>query len=393
MFALNIAQRFLSSDKGQTLGIMLGIAIGVAVQVFVGSLIQGLQVGLVDNTVGAQPQVIINSLSDEGQISDWETICNQIDTQIEGITKIVPTIDAGSFIMKVDDGDIDDPYPILLRGFDLDLANQIYNYYNEDFIGTKPTRKNEVIIGTNIQENLELSLNQNITIQENPSPVLQKFNLTVVGYFDIGVASLNELWVLTPNETVSNIYQFNGNITSINIQIEDYFEADIIAQQISNVLNDETIEVTNWKTENQSLLDGLQGQTASSYMIQAFVLVSVVIGIGSVLAITVLQKSKQIGILKAMGVTDSTAAQIFVFEGLLLGIGGAILGVGIGIGLGWAFTTFALDSNGDPIVDLLINPVFIAGSAIIAVVASMFSALIPARKSTKVTIIEVIRNG
>lgn len=393
MFAFHIARRFLSSDKGQTLGIMLGIAIGVAVQVFVGSLIQGLQVGLVDNTVGAQPQVIINSLSDDGRIADWEAICNQIDAQIEGITKIVPAIDAGSFIMGIENEEIDDPYPILLRGFDLDLANQIYDYYNEDFIGTKPTKENEVIIGLNIQNNLELSLNQNITIQENPSPVLQEFNLTVVGYFDIGVASLNELWVLTPNETVSNLYQFNGNITSINIQIEDYFEADLIAEKITSLLADETIEVTNWKTENQSLLDGLQGQTASSYMIQAFVLISVVIGIGSVLAITVLQKSKQIGILKAMGVTDSTAARIFVFEGLLLGIGGAILGVGIGIGLGWAFTTFALDSNGDPIVDLLINPVFIAGSAIIAVFASMFSALIPARKSTKVSIIEVIRNG
>ncbi|WP_371805073.1 ABC transporter permease [Candidatus Lokiarchaeum ossiferum] len=394
MFAFKIARRFLTSNKSQTFFIILGIAIGVSVQVFVGSLIQGLQVGLVNRTVGAQPQIVITTEAENGLISDWETISQTSIQNIDGINRIITAVDSGAFIMGINSESIEEPTPILLRGFDLESADGIYNYFDETtFAGNKPTKDNEVIIGINLQENLGIEQGQNITIQENPNPILDKFNLTVVGFFDLGVASLNELWIITQNSTVSQIFEYGNNVTSINIQIEDFFEADIIADEIDGLIDNSDIIISNWKAENQQLLDGLNGQTASSIMIQVFVIVSVVIGIGSVLAITVLQKSKQIGILKAMGVTDGTAALIFLFEGLLLGIGGAILGVSLGLGLGFAFTTFALDSTGKPIIDLVIDPKFMILSTFIAIIASMVSALIPAKKSTSLSIIEVIRNG
>ena len=128
-------------------------------------------------------------------------------------------------------------------------------------------------------------------------------------------------------------------------------------------------------------------------MIQVFVLIAVVLGIASVLAITVLQKSKQIGILKAMGIKDSTSSLIFLFQGLLLGVLGGILGVLLGLGLSFSFTRFALNPDGTPVVPLYIDYGFIALSALIALASSTFAALIPARRSSKLNPIEVIRNG
>ena len=128
-------------------------------------------------------------------------------------------------------------------------------------------------------------------------------------------------------------------------------------------------------------------------MIQVFVMISVLLGIASVLAITVVQKSKQIGILKAMGIKDKTASLIFLFQGLLLGIAGGILGVALGLGLAFVFTKFAVNSDGTPVVPLYIDYKFILLSALIAVGASTLAALIPARKSLKLNPIEVIRNA
>ncbi len=129
-------------------------------------------------------------------------------------------------------------------------------------------------------------------------------------------------------------------------------------------------------------------------MIQAFVIISVVLGITSVLAITVLQKSKQLGILKAMGVNDGTSAQIFMFQGLILGVFGAISGVGLGLGLSYAFTTFAVDSTtGQPIIALYIDQNFVLLSMFIAIIACIGASLIPAIRSKRLTVIEVIRNG
>lgn len=176
------------------------------------------------------------------------------------------------------------------------------------------------------------------------------------------------------------------------MQVKDVFKADIIAEELASSLPD-NLKTDNWKAQNAELLSGLNGQSVSSIMIQVFVLVAVVLGIASVLAITVVQKSKQIGILKAMGIKDKTASLIFLFEGLLLGAMGAILGVALGLSLSFMFTKFALNPDGKPVVDLYIDYNFIALSALIALASAALAALIPARHSSKLNPIEVIKNG
>jgi len=128
-------------------------------------------------------------------------------------------------------------------------------------------------------------------------------------------------------------------------------------------------------------------------MIQFFVVVSVVLGIASVLAISVLQKSKQIGILKAMGIKTRQSSLIFLFQGLILGLIGGILGLIIGLGLSISFTIFAVRPDGSPVVPLFIDRNFLLLSFGLAVVASTLAALVPARKSARLDPIEVIRNG
>ncbi len=149
----------------------------------------------------------------------------------------------------------------------------------------------------------------------------------------------------------------------------------------------------NWKAQNESLLSGLQGQSASSLMIQVFVMTSVVIAIASVLAIKVVQKSRQIGILKAMGITDRAASMIFLLEGVILGGAGSVIGVSLGVGLLYSFTTFATNPDGTALIDLYLSPAFVVGSGVVAVLAATLAAVIPARKSSKLSPVEVIRNG
>ena len=176
------------------------------------------------------------------------------------------------------------------------------------------------------------------------------------------------------------------------MQTTDLFNADVIASNLSSTLGND-LKVTNWKDDNAELLSGLNGQSVSSIMIQVFVLISVVLGIASVLAITVLQKSKQIGILKAMGIKDKDASLIFLFEGLILGVIGAFIGVALGLLLGFMFSKFALNPDGTPVVKLFFDFKFIAFSAVIAVLSSTIAALIPARRSSKLNLLEVIKNG
>lgn len=379
-----IAVRFLKSSKGQTLLIALGIAIGISVQIFIGSLIQGLQKSLVDKTIGNQPQISITSLSDDKLITNYEDNIALITSEVDGVKNISTSAD-GPALINVEE----DTYSILVRGFNIEDSDKLYNIKENIIEGTVPKKDFEVLIGKDLQVESGIAVGEDIEVLTNLG---EKETFKVTGVFDLSVASLNKSWVITTLGTAQSMFSMGDKVTGIDMQVDDVFAADTLGTTIRGILGSD-LKVDNWKDQNAQLLSGLSGQSVSSLMIQVFVMISVLLGIASILAITVVQKSKQIGILKAMGIKDSTASLIFLFQGLLLGIGGAILGVILGLLLAFVFTKFALNPDGTPVVPLYVDYRFIAISALIAVGASTLAALIPARKSSKLDPIEVIRNA
>lgn len=381
--ALKIAWRFLTSSKGQTILIILGIAIGVSVQVFIGSLIAGLQQSLIDTAVGRSSQITIRPVNRDDRIPDYEAIITKVKTTEPEISSISPVVDSSAFILANDS-----TYPTLLRGLQFDTADGIYRI-NEGILEGKLPTGDQVMLGKEFMDEAKLKVGDTISLVTASGT---KRDVTVSGIFDLGVTNLNKNWALSEMGLVQSIFDLGDQVTSIESQVSDVFTADVVGANIQKVVPS-SLKVENWKDLNASLLSGLNGQSISSLMIQVFVLVSVVLGIASVLAISVAQKSRQLGILKAMGIRDRIASLIFLLQGFILGIFGAILGVGFGLGLAVAFTKFALNPDGTPVIDLFIDPQFIAISALVALAAATLAALIPARSSSRLEPIEVIRNG
>ena len=381
--AFKIAWRFLSSSKGQTILITLGIAIGVSVQVFIGSLISGLQKDLVNTTIGSSSQVTVKAKNKEDRITDYKVVMDKIKNSGESFTAVSPSADASAFIKNGED-----TFPVLMRGFDIKAANGIYNFKDALIEGTLPS-DNEIILGKELMEEANLSVGDKIDIL---TPLGKTKEVIISGIYDLRVSSLNRSWAVTKLELVQDIFEYGNEVTSIETQVSDVFSADVISDNLTSILSS-NLKVENWKVQNESLLSGLNGQSISSLMIQIFVLVSVILGIASVLAISVLQKSKQLGILKAMGIKNRIASLIFLFQGLILGIFGAILGVGFGLGLAVAFTKFAVNPDGTPVIALFIDPQFIIISGIIAIVSATVASLIPASRSSRLDPMEVIKNG
>lgn len=379
MLSFQIAYRFLRSSLGQTLLIILGISVGVSVQVFIGSLIGGLQESLVDTTIGNSSQITIKS--DEDYIENYISIGDSIDN--DGIKAISYALDTPGTLI---DGATTNP--ILVRGFDLEKAEDIYKLETRLVQGVMPGN-NQIIIGASLFEEMNLSLNDKIDVD---IPLIGSTEVEVVGVYDFNVSAINNSWIITNLSTAQTIIATTDVVSSIEMQLFDVFDAEEIASEIKFDLGTGLV-VTNWIEQNGELLSGLTAQSSSSLMIQVFVTISVVLGITSVLAITVIQKSRQIGILKAMGIKDGTASLIFLFQGFILGIFGAIGGVLLGLGLSYSFTSFVVTETGDPVVPLLIEPGFIMISALVAILSASIASIIPARRSSKLSVIEVIKNG
>ncbi|TCS82079.1 ABC transporter permease [Tepidibacillus fermentans] len=380
-----IALRFLLSSKGQTALIVFGIAIGVSVQIFIGSLIEGLQESLISKTIGNSPQITISSDAEDKAISSYQEITDKIKGLNNEVVHVAVAAD-GPALIKEDKK----TFSVLVRGMNVEDSDKIYNIKSRIYEGQEPINENETIIGKELKQELGVNLGDEIQIITN-SGDLEK--LKVTGFYDLKVASLNKSWMITPLSTSQKLFSFGDKVTSIEMQVKDVFKADETASAIAKILDNKELKVDNWKAQNAELLSGLNGQNISSIMIQIFVLVSVVLGIASVLAISVVQKSKQIGILKAMGIKDRTASFIFLFQGLILGVVGSILGVVFGLFLSYLFSKFALTPEGTPIVELAIHYRFITISALIALASAVVAALIPARGSLKLNPMEVIKNG
>jgi lipoprotein-releasing system permease protein len=385
-FLLQIAYRFLKSNKAQTILITFGIAIGIGVQIFLGLLIQNLQTDLTNNTVGGSAHITIKE-KDSNLIYNIDELEQKVISSSDGVKWASKTLDMPALL-----GDDKKNISVLVRGSDLESSNEIYNFQNSLVDGNMPKKLGEVIIGNEIRDKFNIQLGENIKISTSKGEVKE---VKVVGIFDKKVAAINKSWVVGSIETAQDIFGAatdTGNSIEISVDMKDIFNADIIQNEIKSVLP-ETARIANWKDENKALLSGLAGQSASSYTIQVFVMVSVIVGISGILAVSVMQKNKQLGILKAMGIKDRKASQIFLIQGLIFGVSGGILGGIIGVGLFKGFTTFVKNSEGMPIVSGGINYTFILISILIGIVASIIASLIPARQSLKLNPVEIIRNN
>lgn len=402
IFEWKVALRFLKEGKGQTLFIILGISVGVGVMVFLNTLITGLQVDLIDKTIGTSPHVWItgdnsfsestvdsdsnvvqgNFVKNNSNLSNWE-ILEEVLLENKEISAVSPVVEGNGFIKRNEQ-----KIGVLLRGVKLDKAEKIYNISDNIILGSSNLDGNSVIIGKELAKENEIGPDDLINI-ELSNGTNQSF--IVSGIFDLGNSATNGSWIFMDLSRAQKLFDLRNDISKIETQVIEVFDAQLIASSISERFDD--IKVENWIVSNASLLTALQSQSSSSIMIQVFVLLAVTLGIASVLAVSVVQKSKQLGILKAMGTKSKSASRIFLFQGGLLGIIGSLTGAGLGIILVKGFLWGTSLGNGVPIFPLEIELGGIAVIASIATIASTIAAYIPAKKSSKLNPVEVIRNG
>ena len=397
LYEWKIALRFLKDGKAQTLFILLGIAVGVAVQIFLSSLISGLQENLIDTTIGNRAHITItakansninsldfeyiNTPKKEDKLGNYQGIIEGLQKNKE-ISAVSPSV-VGTALYNQGESSTS----LVVKGIDLELADEIYNLKSRIAQGESDIDSNRVLIGTSFANEFNLTPGDLINLSL-PGGSTQSF--IVGGIFDLESEALNGSWIFMELSRAQRIYGLNGYISNIEIQMNEPFDADILAPRLTALYPE--IDASDWKAENAQLLTGLNSQSSSSLTIQAFVLVAIALGISSVLAVSVVQKSKQIGILKAMGATSNSASSIFLIQGGVLGFIGGIFGILIGYLLIQGFIIGTTSDSG-PIFNIVVKRDNLILVVFISTMAGLISSFVPARKSSSLNPMEVIRNG
>ena len=417
-----VALRFLREGRMQTVLILLGVSVGVGVIIFLSGLISGLQTSLIDKTLGSQAHIVVRPPEEmprilidgrvagtdagtagrsglgDGQgdalsiriekpaqrmrsINQWPQVLRDIE-QVPGVIAVSPVVTGSAFATR---GEA--TRSIALRGIDPERFVRIIDLPPKMTSGSFRIAGTEAVIGAGLAKDLGVRVGDKIRIvtAEERSDVL-----TISGIFDLQNEDVNDRWVLVSLKCAQNLLDLSGGISAIEARVREIFSAETIAQGIARRTG---LVAESWMTINRQLLVGLRSQNSSSYMIQAFVVVAVALGIASVLVVWVVQKNREIGILRAVGTTRRQVLHIFLIQGLLLGAGGWVLGAGIGTVLSFIFAGMATNPDGSPTFPVNLSPQLFLGTLVMALAVGHFSAVAPARRAAGLDPAQVIQRG
>jgi lipoprotein-releasing system permease protein len=413
-FELIVALRYLREGRAQTALILAGIGVGVGVIVFLSALIGGLQRSLVARTLGTQPHVVVRPreelprLLDAGgavvrvahverpaqrvrSIVQWQQAQREIE-RVPDVVATSPTI-AGAAIAVRGGG----AKAVAVRGIEPASYHRIVPIDSFLVAGRMDLDGLKVLVGVELARELGLDVGSRVRLRVGAEDrrgradsAATAATYTVSGIFDLGNRDLDERWVFASLRTAQSLFALEGGASSIEVRVREIYEAEAVAKVVSARTG---LVADSWMATNAQLLTGLRSQSASSAMIQSFVILAVALGIASVLAVSVVQKSREIGILRATGTSTGQVLRIFLAQGAILGLVGSAAGVALGIGLGSFFARLARNPDGTPTFPVDLDLVLYLRSAAIAIGVGTVAALLPARRAARMNPADAIRTG
>jgi lipoprotein-releasing system permease protein len=401
-FELRVALRFLREGRMQTVLIIIGVAAGVAVITYISALISGLQGSTLTKTLGAQAHVTLRALDDvvtparvtaldsmvltETQpraqrlrsVANWQALVPLLE-QLPAIAGVSPMVSGSGLALR---GEA--TQAIALLGVDLDRYDRVVGLRSKVVNGVASLSPGEAIIGRELAADLGVRPGDRLTLQTGSISDAVR----VTALVDLGVKDLNRRTVIVPLRAAQNLLGLAGGATSLDLTVKDVWTAQTLAQDLRQQF---PYKIESWQESNAQLVSALNAQSVSTALIRAVVLVVVVLGIASVLVVSVVQKRREIGILRAMGATRGQVMRLFLVQGAVVGAVGALLGLVLALAMIWAFTSFVRGSDGLPLFIIHLPGALALQVALLATLCGVLAAIAPARSAAAMDPAQAIR--
>jgi lipoprotein-releasing system permease protein len=401
-FEWQVAWRFLREGRMQTLLIIVGVAAGVAVVAYISALIEGLQANTLAKTLGAQAHISLRApedlvapaarleagtavLSDTQpraqrlrSVANWQALLPVLQAT-PGVAAVSPMVSGSGLALRGEAA-----LAIALMGVELERYDRIVNLRSKVVAGRASLQPGEAIIGRELAADLGLRVGDRLTLRTG----LVSDSARVTALVDLGVKDLNRRTVIVPLRAAQNLQGLPGGATHLDLTVTDVWAAQALAESLRR---QHPLRVESWQESNAQLVSALNAQSVSTTIIRAVVLVVVVLGIASVLVVSVVQKGREIGILRAMGATRGQMQRVFLLQGAVVGALGSVLGIALAVALVWAFTTFVRGSDGLPLFAITVPVPTALRVALIATLCGVLAAVAPARRAAAMDPAQAIR--
>jgi lipoprotein-releasing system permease protein len=396
------AVRFLREGRMQTLFIIGGIAIGVGVIVFMSAMLAGLEANFIKRVLTSQPQIqllapdqIARPLRNAaGELEDatvqrpsqrvisidqWPKIRAQMLAMPE-VTAVAPTILGSALAVRGDAS-----RAITLSGVEPDSYFRIVRIPEYIVAGEPRLTSEDIIIGVELAKDLGATVGDKLNVQAASGA---NRVLTIAGLVDLGNKGVNQRNTYVALRTAQSMLGMIGGVTTIDMTIQDIYAAEEIAQRIQAA---NAVEADSWIKTNAQFFTAVQAQETSNTLIRLFVALSVAFGIAAVLIVSVIQRSKDIGILRAMGTSRGQILRVFLLQGGLLGFVGSLFGAVMGASALVYWHAVARQADGSELFPLILERQLFVLTALLATLTGLLAATAPAVRAAKLDPVVAIR--
>ena len=261
--------------------------------------------------------------------------------------------------------------------------------------------KDGIILGAKLARQLEANVGDSVKLvssEQRMTPIgdvprIKK--LEVIGIFESGISGYDEVLAFIDYRLLQKIYRMGNHITGLGVSISDPENAPEISLELAELSEDYIIG--NWADENKSIFQVMKLEKIGLFLILSLIIVVAAFNIISSLIMLVLEKSREIAILKALGAKDSGIRKIFFFQGLVIGSLGTIGGVLVGLAICWALMTFEIIDipagvyPGGNRIPVLIDWLDVALATVASFTICILVTLYPATKASRLNPVDPLR--
>ncbi|MCJ7580970.1 MAG: ABC transporter permease [Candidatus Aminicenantes bacterium] len=398
-----IAKRYLTAKRKQafisviTFISVLGIAIGVMALVIAISGITGFHNDVQDKILGSTAHMMVSDLTKEG-IEDYWDLIKEIEAK-QGVVMASPVV----WDMVMFDG----PYKGTggaLRGIDFDLERQTSPWLNELEQGQIPiadSPKPGIVLGRELAYNIGAGVGDSIkifttAIRLSPmGPIAKWKDFEVTGIFHTGLYEFDASSALINLQTAQKIFSLDNKVNMIQVRISDIFKAPEIKEELESI-QPEKVYVTTWMELNESLFSALKLEKKLLFLTITLIVIVAALNIIATLILMVMEKTRDIGVLKAMGAQAQSIKRIFFLQGAIIGVIGTTVGTFLGLAWCWLANTFELIKVPSDIYEIAFVPFRIKFFDLFIIVMvtlfiSFLSTLFPAHRASKVDPVKALK--
>ncbi len=343
-FELMLALRYLRPKRTFVSAITLisiaGVMLGVAVLIIVISVMTGFDNQFRGKILGFSAHLRVEPY--RGRLTDYKALVPTIlsNRLVKGVAPFV----MGQILLETQP-EQGEPLTVapLIRGIDPLQETQVSMFLQNVKLGTNDLRGYSMLMGRRLAESLRVRVGDHLAVYSirqfhewrssrkagvEQGPVAEDYTLR--GIFDVGFYDFDSSYVISSLMNAQDLYGIESDVHGLNVALHDPEQAALARSELLAALGGE-FNVTTWMEDNSAILDALIVEKNVMFYILFFITIVAAFGITSALITFVVQKTREIGMLKALGATSQQVMWIFLGQSLAVGTLGVSLGFGLGL--------------------------------------------------------------